>query len=390
MSNNLPQLSFNLENPPTLEDLRAKYVDLYLRSFPGLDESALAPGTPFGNIIDNDSLRDLQHIEDVLVFQNVARGTVIGADLDAYVLNNYGLERKPRVHGTAEVIIYGTPGFKINKGFEVRGYNTAPYVLLKPAYIPATGRVTTTLTESVFNTVSYPAGTITQIVTSSFDIERVEQPKVSIPGKEQESDEDLFTRAITWGSLSNNSSYLSIMSRVANLPGVLKVNGFENNNHQAITHQGTQFPPHSVGIVVWGGNNQDIAEAIFQTKPPGVVLAGDVQVGVTAGQKEIMYSFYRPTEVPLKITVKVVRAHGYPNNYEADIKNTLVNHISQLKINATILYSQVVAALDRIKFNYIYEEIKIAKKTEDPEMKNIPLNFTEMATLDIDDITLSG
>lgn len=384
------RLSFNLENPPTLEDLRAKYVDLYLRSFPGLDESALAPGTPFGNIIDNDSLRDFQHIEDILVFQNVARGSVIGNDLDAYILNNYGLDRKPRVHGTVEVIIHGTPGFKIDRGFEVRGYNTAPFVLLYPKMIGANGQVTAQLTESVFNTTPYSANTITQIVTSSFDIERVEQPKVSIPGREQESDEELFTRAITWGSISNNSSFLSIMSRVANLPGVLKTNGFENNNHEATTHQGTSFPPHSVGIVVWGGQDEDIAKAIYDTKPPGVVLAGDVKVAIQVNTKEITYSFFRPKMVPLKATIKVVRSHGYPNNYEQDIKNALVNHIASLRINSTILYSDVVSVLNKIKFNYIYEEIKISKKSDEVNIQNIPLHFTEMATLDFEDITLSG
>lgn len=383
-------LSFNLENPPTLEDLRAKYVELYLRSFPGLDESALYPGTPFGNIIDNDTQRDFQHIEDILIFQNVARGTVIGSDLDAYILNNYGLERKPQTNGTVEVTIYGTPGFVIPQGFEVRGYNTAPYVLLKSTYIPANGKVTVSLTESIFNTVSYPANTITQIVTSSYDIERVTQEKVSVPGKEQENDEDFFSRAIAWGSLSNNSSYLSIMSRVANIPGVLKCNGFENNNHQSITHQGTQFPPHSVGIVVWGGSNEDIARAIYQTKPPGVVLAGDVQVPLLVDTKEITYSFYRPRDVPLKAEIKVVRAHGYPNNYEQDIKNTLISHINSLKINAIVLFSNIVSSLDKIKFNYHYEYIKISKKSETPDTKNINLDFTEMVSISPEDITIQG
>lgn len=386
----MANLSFNLENPPSLEDLRAKYVDLYLRSFPGLDESALYPGTPFGNIIDNDSLRDLQHIEDILIFQNVARGTVIGTDLDAYVLNNYGIERKPRVHGTVNVIIHGTPGYRVDRGFEVRGYNTAPFVLLKPVVIRDNGQVEATLSESVFTTQSYPAKTVTQIVTSSFDIERVEQPKVSTPGREQESDQDLFTRAITWGALSNNSSFTSIMSRVANLPGVLKCNGFENNSHEAHEHQGTQFPPHSVGIVAYGGNNEDIARAIYDTKPPGVVLAGDVEVPLLIDLKEITYKFFRPKEIALKAEVKVTRSHGYPNNYEMDIKNALINHINSLRINVPVLYSSVVGVLDKIKFNYTYDYIKISKKTETPGTENIPLHFVEMATLALEDITLSG
>lgn len=385
-------LSFDFINPPSIDDLKLKNEQAFKDAFPDLDPTAFLPSTPLGKLIDFETQKDLHHINDILVMSNIALGNVTGIQLDAYMLNHYALKRKPRVHGQVSITIYGRPHAVVPGGFEIRGTDTPPFILSNPVTIPEEGSITVDFVESVFTKNSYLPNTITQIVTASYDVHRVIQPKVSTPGQDAESDLDFFTRGIQWGSLSNNSSFLSILSRVASTPGVVKVNGYENNSKDPYTHQGTSFPPHSVGIVVLGGLDFDIAKAISQTKPPGVVLAGTTEIPIQIGVKEIKYKFFRPTTVQLQASVKVKLSHGYPNNYEAIIKEAVVNYIDALQINKTIEYSAFVCMLNTLRFNFIFTEITIGRKDGAQaglDTKNLELNFTELAAIDTADITVT-
>lgn len=382
--------SFDIIKPPTPAEVRDAYVKMMMECYPQLDPSALEPGTPDGALVDNLTSIRLAHIDDILHKINISRGTATGIDLDAFLLTSYGLRRKPRTNGTASITIYGDPGFIIPAGFEIVGKDTNPFRLLRDTRILPSGQVTTDFVETQFSTKQYLANTLTNIINTLNEVHRVTQPAVSTPGKPQETDYDFKLRAYLWGSLSNNSSFKSIMAWVSNLPGVTKCNGYENKTNKTTTYQGTQFTPHSVGIVVLGGLDFDIATAISKSKPPGVPLVGDVEVPLVIETKELKYNFYRPTTVPLKFSIKVKLSHGYPNNYEKIIKEALVTHIDSLPINQTIEYTQVVCVLNTLTSNFIYTEVKMAKKTA-PLLStdNIDLDFTQMGSLDPDDITIA-
>lgn len=382
--------SFDIKNPPTPAEVRQSYVDMMLDCYPQLDPSALDPGTPDGNLVDNLTSIRLAHIDDILYKINTSRGTAEGIDLDAFLLTSYGLRRKPRTNGTASITIYGEPGFIVPSGFEIVGTDTNPFRLLRDTKILHTGQVTTDFVETQFTTKQYLANTLTNIINNLNEVHRVTQPAVSTPGKQQETDYDFKLRAYLWGSLSNNSSFKSIMAWVANLPGVTKCNGYENKTNKTVTYQGTQFTAHSVGVVVLGGLDFDIATAISKSKPPGVPLVGDIEVPLVIETKELKYNFYRPTPVPLKFSIKVKLSHGYPNNYERVIKDALVAYIDSLPINRTIEYTQVVCVLNQLTSNFMYTEVKMSKKTQNLlSTDNIDLDFTQMASLDPDDITIT-
>lgn len=386
--------SFNVANPPTPSDIQRRYTDMVKSCFVGLDDSALQPATPLGMLVQQLTLNELNRINDVLYEINKRQGNVQGIDLDAQMINNFGLYRKPASHGVASITIYGEPFYVIPAGFQVMGTNTPPFRLLNEVTIPQSGSITVDMQETEFTTKSYPADTLIYIVTTDYNIHRVTQTQVTQPGRPAESDYDYLTRAYTWGALSNNSSFSAIMSRVAGVAGVTKCNGYENNTVSNVTHQGTTFSPHSVGIVAYGGVDFDIANAIHLAKPPGTVLMGTSEVKLQVGTKEITYRFYRPADVPLKAYVKVKLLPLYPNNYEDEIRKTLIEYIDSLQINSRILYSGITCALHTMKitkgYNFEYEEIKFARKSaSDTDTENVNLDFTEMASIAAADIEVT-
>lgn len=386
--------TFDVTNPPTPTDIQQRFTQLVKTCFPNIDEAALQPANPLGMLIQQLTLVELDHINNVLYEINKRQGNVQGLDLDAQLSNNFGLLRKPAVHGVANIKIYGEPYYTIARGFEVMGVNTPPFRLLYDLHLDGKGEATADMQEVEFTTKTYEPNTLVYIVATDYNIHRVEQSKPSQPGRPAESDFDFLTRAYTWGAISNNSSFMAIMSRVAAVPGVTKCNGYENNLVTSHTHQGVTFSAHSVGIVAYGGVDYDIANAIHLSKPPGTVLMGDTAVKIQVGTKEITYKFYRPTSVPLKVDVKVKLLPLYPNNYETVIKQALIDYIGTLQINSRVLYSGLTCALHTLKtannYNIEYEEIKFSKKDEGTTSdKNVDLKFTEMATLAAEDITVS-
>lgn len=386
--------SFDIHSPPSPAEIQEQFTKAVKSCFPGLDDSALQPAAPLGMLVQQLTLIQLENVNNVLYEINKRQGNVQGLDLDAQLINNFGLVRKPRSHGVASITIYGEPFYTVPAGFEVMGTNTPPFRLLNEATIPQTGEITVDMQEVDFSTKGYAAHTLEYIVTTNYNIHRVRQSKVTTPGVPAETDADFLRRAYMWGGLSNNSSFTAIMARVAAVPGVTKCNGYENNRTSQYTHQGTEFAPHSVGVVAYGGVDFDIATAIHNAKPPGTVLVGDTTVKLQVGTKEIEYTFYRPTSVPLKVNVKVKLLPLYPNNYEEEIKNALTAYVATLQINARILYSGLTCMLHTLKtsknFQLEYEEITMSRKSAGTQTtENIDLNFTEMATLSADDITVT-
>jgi len=73
---------------------------------------------------------------------------------------------------------------------------------------------------------------------------------------------------------------------------------------------------HSIAAVVEGGTDEDIAQAIFINKTPGCGMDGDETVEVVdpINGTTMDVNFYRPTAVPIFITVGIHPLAGYNTN----------------------------------------------------------------------------
>lgn len=218
-----------------------------------------------------------------------------------------------------------------------------------------TGQVTTPaeIQSEQYGAILGYSGTVISIDTPVRGLDAVYNRYDLILGSDKETDEELRARFLASFSVTGSGTLDSIVARVRNVKNVTTCIGRENRTET--TDPSTGMPPKTFQIVVTGGANDDIAQAIWDTKPTGINAYGSYQGTARDidGNAQIL-SFTRP--VPKYAYVKV--------SWSVDTESTLDRPESQIAdaIKFSILkYGNTLVTGSNIIPNkiqgYIYDEI---------------------------------
>lgn len=178
-------------------------------------------------------------------------------------------------------------------------------------------------TATTAGVIPVPATTLDTIVTPVSGWDEVTNPAAGVTGRDTETDAELrIRRAQTL--LTGNATEDAIVQAISNnVIGITAVS--IDSNRTDVTVDG--LPPHSFHVVVVGGNDDDIAEQIWNTQGAGIASYGSTHIVVvdSEGQNQDIY-FSRPT--PVYIHVKVLRDYyteeDYPTDGDNQIKESIV------------------------------------------------------------------
>lgn len=163
-----------------------------------------------------------------------------------------------------------------------------------------TGTTTLNFRAKQIGAVNVPINTITNPVTIVPGVVSVNNPSAAITvGENEETDAQLRTRRTQ--SVSNASSgYLNgLLGTILALPGVTEAALYENLTNVT---DANGIPAHGIWLIVSGGANSDIANAIYNKKSYGAAMKGSVSVDiVTASNTQFVAQFDRPSAVNLYI-----------------------------------------------------------------------------------------
>ena len=126
------------------------------------------------------------------------------------------------------------------------------------------------------------------------------------------------------------------------------------------------LPAHSLGVVVRGGEDREIARTVFDKKAPGIGTWGSTNVNVPDGQgNELPVSFTRYTEkeVFAYVFIRLLEGGDRETVREA-LKGPLAGHINGLglatPLNVPQLYGVAYNAAPEIARTFIVTDIQIA------------------------------
>ncbi len=135
----------------------------------------------------------------------------------------------------------------------------------------------------------------------------------AVLGRDTESDADFRARRLDLLSVAGAGTLESIRAAVRQVGGVVAVFGRENVTDLVDVNG---LPPKSFEIIVQGGEDDQIAQAIFNTKGAGILSHRDpgaagrtVAVVDSEGFPQDL-NFTRPTEVPIYVAVTVLTDPG--------------------------------------------------------------------------------
>lgn len=358
------------------DDILTEYQNLFKTLFKDINTD---PSTPQGQLITSLTQTDLATIS---YLESLTNGFFMGGSgyfLDLWAWNLFRVTRKEGIPSSVLVTIEGVAGVNVPASFTITDlkYN---YKISTPVTIPASGSIAATFYCTEINDFVAGENTINRMVTIVEGVERVNNGARATPAILKESDGELFQRCVYFGSTARNASFRSILANVAEVQGVNRIVGAENATDKAATISGVTLTPHSICIVVDGGTNEDIANAMFESRATGCAMVGDVKVPISLAGMNYTYSFYRPKVISLKASVKVTsQSKIIPSNFESMIKNTLTDFINNLDINSTITQPLISNALIKGVSGINITDVQFGLKSGNVGYTPITLNLNEVA-----------
>ena len=313
---------------------QAPYIDeagLHISSYNDIRDSLVEEMRAiYGNDIylDNDS-QDYQMISafalmayDVqqallLAYNNISPATATGTGLDRVVALN-GIRRAKASYSTCLVKLTGTAGTTISNGV-VQDSRGIQWRLPEQITISDNGTATALATCTTIGRITAATGDINTIVTPTRGWTSVINDVPAIAGVNQETDSALRAKQRISTANPSNTVFEGTIGAIANVDGVVRYAAYENDTDT----ERDGLPPHSITMVVDGGTDQDVAQAIYLHKTPGCYTNGDIEVNVSGSLTDIPIRFYRPHYVEVVVTVSIKTLTGYTPNLNAPILSAL-------------------------------------------------------------------
>ena len=208
--------------------------------------------------------------------------------------------------------------------------------------------------------ISLPRNSITVISTGVSGLKKVTNLGDYVKGRALESDSEFRKSYAEKIFIRSRTMLESITSAIlANCNGVESVSGFQNDTNEW-DRNGCNRAPHSVEMVVIGGDPKEIAEQIFATKAAGIntshcdgIVKGDnADYAVEQTVEDdygcpVVVRFSRPVPIEFKVyvTVDAAKNETFALNTDSLIKEIVMNNINALNPGDDLVPQQFLAEL---------------------------------------------
>jgi uncharacterized phage protein gp47/JayE len=306
-------------------------------------------------------------IAAVLSTQLLASGFTIV--LDANQIQIYGIESIPfalQISTNIQILILGTPG---------------------------------NFTAENFGPIDVTAGNISTIVSTMTGWDSVNNIVDGHMGRNLETDDELRLRYNTGVFRLGAATLESIQaSLLQNVSGILSCQVYENED-DIVDSEGR--PPHSIEVIAYGGDPQDIANQIWLLKAAGIDTYGDVTVQVTdsIGVSHPI-NFNRPTPVYIWVDVQVTLYNEeiFPDNGVQLIQTTVTNTGNSFGIGKDVIVQRFYGPIYSAVSGIGKMDITVAREDDantvplypaDYSDVNISISSRELSTFDVTHVSVT-
>ncbi|HDW3201294.1 TPA: baseplate J/gp47 family protein [Escherichia coli] len=316
------------------------------------------------------------------IYNSFSPTTAQAAALSSNVKIN-GITRKVATNSTADLLLTGTAGTTITNG-SARDKNGIIWNFPASVAIGVDGTVLVTATCANSGSVAAMAGTITTINTPTRGWVSVTNPAAATVGTPAETDAELRIRQSQSVALPSITPFEALDGAVSNVTGVTRHKLYENDTG---SEDGNGLPPHSVAVIVDGGDVTDIAQAIRGNKGQGTATHGTTSVTVPDkyGNPHVI-KFSRSSDVPVYALIKLKVFTGYTSQIGQQIQQAISDYINSLMIGDSVLLSRIyspanlgVVSGGNARY-YDIQELTIGKSPGALSSSNIDIRYNESAS----------
>jgi len=286
--------------------------DLYLEIDPSWN---LDPSTPDGLKIAHDA-EVFSALDETLMqaYNSKDPNKARGIDLDVLSAITF-TSRSQGTPSDVELLFSGNPGATVLSGAIVESATTGSRWTVSQTYtLDVSGAATVPAKATVIGLTQADTGTLTKIITTMSGVTGVTNPAPATPGTTVETDSALRLKRRAAVARAGKNQIGSALGEIYAVEGVRRARIYENTTDSATVDpifNPHGLPEHSMGIIVDGGEDYDIAYAVYSKKNPGCFLAdtGDDTVVIVTDEDYPTniqpIRINRPTYVDMVIVIEL-------------------------------------------------------------------------------------
>lgn len=346
-----------------------------------------------------------------LVLQSAQIDNAEGKQLDL-LTSLIGVSRDPATVATGDVEFSrsdtATKDYTIPSGTvvqtdanEVTKYQTTETVTLASGSKSAMAPIES---EEVGVFANAGANTVTVLPSPPAGIESVTNPSSITGGTKKEIDDALRARAKEELATGSRASAPALIYGARALDGVKSVSIFINDTNSDNTGSGG-LPDHSFELVVLGGNKQEIAQMIFNTKAAGDTSWGGSNGNAVTGTADlpngqqfgVTYSAPNPIKIYVDADLKVLDTF----DGKSAIRDSIVSYIGgltsggnentgEILVGDNALYGQIEYAIRDVDGVYDVNSLTVGTSDSPTGTSDIAIADSDVATTDGTDTSVIG
>ena len=274
----------------------------------------------------------------------------------------FRLERKGAEKTQVKATVYGDVGTTLPVGTRARTIEGDLFRLEHDVTIGGEGSATADFRSLEYGPVKCPKNTLTIMDTSVSGWTMITNEEDGTSGRHIETDEQLRAR-IADNRIDGVGFIGAIKNAIESVEGVSSSMVIENNTSHEMDVHGIPMAPHSIFVCVDGvndNNKDDIAAAIFNTKPCGTGYTR--LTGTTAGSNQSLQTvnhtddygneyavyFHTPEDADISMTLTVARRTYAGSDLEADVEEAVKLWFDEAEYmtGETVYASDIIMAVE--------------------------------------------
>ena len=401
MSTNVPPIAWVNGSPalPAEVDILAGVQADINAAFGG----GVNPGltTPQGQLAQSETALIGQKNNEIAYIANQVNPSFASGIWQDAIGEIYFINRIPGAGTVVAATCTGAVGTVIPAGSVAQDNNGYLYTALSAGTIPSTGNVTISFQNQTQGPIACNIGALNTIYTAIAGWDTITNTTAGALGNYVESRAAFEARRSASVAGNAVNSLQSIYGAVASLANVIGVLVVDNPSNGTVNYGPTSYPlaPHSVCVSVAGGTSSDIAQAIWNKKPPGCDYNGNTSVTVYDNNYStpVPYTvtYLTPTSVPVYFNVNIKNSSLLPANITTLAQNAVIQTFNGLdgsgppvSIGSTSYSGRYYANINAINPNVNVIEVYLGTSAS-PTTLFITMGIDQLPTLTASNILVT-
>lgn len=312
----------------------------------------------------------------------------------------FGLQRISATPTRVLATLTGTPNTVILAGAQAQSEAGDIFYLENNTTIPNSGNIDSFFISEQVGQIPCEVDTLNKIISQQIGWETINNNSNPIIGLPQESDNSYRVR-IEASRFKGISLMRAIKSKLANIPNVLSSFARDNGEKEPIVYDSVTIDGNSIVVVVDGGSDNDVANAIYQAKTGGAgytaIPSQSTVVTVTDGAYGVNYpiTFNRPSRQSFDVNITVKNVNYTGTSIVNDVKNAIldwasgdIEGVDGVKIGQSVSPFEISAAVSQVIPTIYIKNCLICLHGGTPIAAEIPFTISQIGELDENNITV--